>query len=426
MKIERYGVTAYGAGTVHHAPVVKAGNWVFGSGLRAVDENGAIASQVLRAGRPLDAPPKAEREARFIFERMQRQLAAAGSGMDRIARLDQYYPNWESVDPYHCARKAALAGKVAPSTSILVSGLLHRDAAMDIQVMAATAASGMSVQAVSSSTVGAPKESGYAPCLRAGDLIFVAGQLARDQSGDIAPQAMVPATQLWKGTRIKLETDYLVRQRLQPALEAAGSKLDLVLKAQVYLSREDDLPGFWQVWHEAFGGRVPPTTVVPVQHPGFGTHDARLEVNVIAAHADAAARVRDIECQVELPGAGMLPARRLDDLVFLAGLMALDADGLAPRARVDAGAPYFHDSAREQMADILDTASKILSAAGTSLDNVVRALHFQRDLRSFPSIYGEWRRLIGDVGLPFSAIQVNPSLFVPGADVIVDLTAYCG
>ena len=28
------------------------------------------AAQVLRAGRPLDAPPKAEREARFIFERM--------------------------------------------------------------------------------------------------------------------------------------------------------------------------------------------------------------------------------------------------------------------------------------------------------------------------------------------------------------------
>jgi hypothetical protein len=60
------------------------------------------------------------------------------------------------------------------------------------------------------------------------------------------------------------------------------------------------------------------------------------------------------------------------------------------------------------------------------LDNVVRALHFQRDLHDFPAIYGEWRRLIGDVGLPFSAIQVNPSLFVPGADVIVDLTAYCG
>jgi enamine deaminase RidA (YjgF/YER057c/UK114 family) len=426
MKIERYGVTAHGAGTIHHAPVVKAGNWVFGTGLRAVDESGAIAAQVLRAGRPLDAPPKAEREARFIFERMRRQLAEAGSDMSRVVRLDQYYPDWRSVDPYHCARKVALAGKVAPSTSILVGGLLNLDAAMDIQVMAATTASGMAVQPVSSSTVGAPKESGYAPCLRAGDLIFVAGQLARDQTGDIAPQAMVPATQLWKGTRIKLETDYLVRQRLQPALEAAGSKLDLVLKAQVYLSHEEDLPGFWQVWHDAFGGRVPPTTVVPVQHPGFGTLDARLEVNVVAAHADAAHRVHDVECDVELPGSGMLPARRLDDLLFVAGLMALDADGLVSRAQVDTMAPYFHDSAREQMADILAKAGKIFAAAGADLSNVVRALHFHRDLRSFPSVYAEWRRLIGDVGLPFSAIQVNPSLFVPGADLIVDLTGYCG
>lgn len=426
MTIERFGVTAHGAGTIHHAPVVKAGPWVFGTGLRAVDAQGLVAEQVLRAGRPLDAPPKAEREAQYIFEKMDRQLAAAGSALSQVVRLDQYYPDWQSVDPYHCARKAALAGKVAPSTSILVNGLLNLDAAMDIQVMATTLDSGMKIEAAAASTVGAPKESGYSPCLRAGDLIFVAGQLARDQSGDIAPEAIVPATQLWKGTRIKLETDYLIRKRLLPSLEAAGSNLDLVLKAQVYLSHEEDLPAFWQVWHAAFGGRVPPTTVVPVRHPAFGTRDARLEVNVVAAHADAAGRVRDIECDVDLIGSDMLPARSLDGLLFVAGLMAVDKTGLAPRARVTASTPYFHDSAREQMADILDKAGKIFAAAGSDLGNVVRALHFQRDLSTFASSYREWRKVIGDVGLPFSAVEVNPSLFVPGAELIVDLTGYCG
>ena len=69
-----------------------------------------------------------------------------------------------------------------------------------------------------------------------------------------------------------------MRKRLVPALEAAGSSLDAVLKAQVYLSHAEDLPFFWQSWAEAFGKRVPPTTVVPVRHPAFGTREATIEV----------------------------------------------------------------------------------------------------------------------------------------------------
>ncbi|MBV7484268.1 RidA family protein [Bordetella sp. BOR01] len=424
MTIKRYSVARYGSGNIVHAPVIRAGNWVFCTGLRAVAADGAIDAGVLKAGRPLDTPPKAEREAQFIFSKMDEQLRAAGSVLSLVARLDQYYPDWRSVDAYHCARKAALRGQVAPSTSVLVDGLLNVDAAMDIQVMAATLDSGLEVGPVATPKVGAPAESGYSPCLRAGDLIFVAGQLARDQSGNIAPEAMVPATQLWKGTRIKLETDYLVHQRLVPALQASQSGPDLILKAQVYLSREEDLPAFWQAWAAAFDGVVPPTTIVPVSHPAFGTRDATIEVNVIAAHESARGRIRDIECDVELICPDMMPARRLDDLLFVAGLMAIDRNGLVAQAGVNASAPYFDDSSGAQARDILQKAARIFQAGGTDLGNVVRALHFQRRLDNIPAIYAPWRDVLGDAGLPFSAVQVAPSLFVPGAELILDLIGY--
>ncbi len=424
MTIERFSTVSYGSARIVHVPVVRAGNWVFGTGLRAVDELGRLDQGVLRPDRPLDTPPKAEREAAFIFKAMQRQLQQAGTDLSRVARLDQYYPDWRAVDPYHCARKAAMKGKVSPSTSVLVDGLLNTDADMDIQVMAATSDSGFEVAPVVSPTLGAPAESGYSPCLRAGDLIFVAGQLARDSTGNIAPQARVPDTQLWKGTRIKLEADYLIRERLVPALIAGGSEMSLILKAQVYLSHEADLPAFWQVWERAFDGKVPPTTIVPVRHPAFGTRDATLEVNVIAAHSSARERVVDIDCDVELICPNMLAARRFDELLFCSGLMALDRDGLAPSAKVSAGTPYFDDSTGAQMADILEKAARIFAAAGSDLNNVVRALHFQTDLSTFSNAYEKWRNLIGDVGLPFSSVQVNPSLFVPGAELIVDLIGY--
>lgn len=423
--MQRYGITTYAGGALRHASMVRAGRWVFGSGLRAVDASGAPLAELRHPGRRLDAAPKAEREAAWVFGRMAALLEEAGSSLAQVVRLDQYYPGcWQAVDPYHTARKAAMKGRVAPSTSVLVSQLLSRGSEMDVQVMAAAHDSGLTVEPVSVSRVGAPKESGYSPCVRCGDLLFVAGQLARDDSGDLAPDALVPATQLWKGTRIKKETRYLIEHRLKPTLEAAGSEMDLVLKAQVYLSEETDLPAFWQEWSAAFKGAVPPTTVVPVKHPAFGTHEARIEVNLIAAHEQARGRLADVEMDGVLPFDGMLAARRLDELVFLPGLMAIDEHGLVESARIPAETPYFVDSVGRQMDDILDKAGRILDAAGSSLGQVARALHFHRDLAGFPAAHAPWRALLGETPLPFSAVGTGSGLFVPGAEVIVDLIGY--
>ncbi len=420
MSIERFGKTRYGNGDIVHAPFVRAGNWVFGSGLRATLANGLMDPAVLKSGRPLDAPPKAQREAEHIFEAMAAHLNTAGSAMSRVARLDQYYPDPRSVDPYHVVRKQALAGQVAPSTSIIVGGLLNCDAAMDVQVMAATAASGYTVERIKAD-LNAPQSSGYAPCIRVGDMVFVAGQLARDVAGNIAAEAQPPAGQQWNGTRIKLETEYLFRKRLLPALEAAGSHPDLVLKAQVYLSHPEDLPAFLLSWAQCFGKRIPPTTIVPVAHPAFGTIDATIEVNLIAAHASASARVKDVTCDVALIAEGMLPACTFDGLLFVAGLMAIDKNGLAPSAQVQPGAPYFHHSSRAQMTDILTKANTIFAAAGSDLSQIVRALHFHTDLAGFHGAYMAWDADLREAGLPFSAIGVADTMFVPGASVLLDL-----
>jgi enamine deaminase RidA (YjgF/YER057c/UK114 family) len=257
--------------------------------------------------------------------------------------------------------------------------------------------------------------------VRVGDLVFIAGQLARDATGALAAEAQVPPGQMWNGTRIKLETAYLVERRLAPALAAAGSDHALVLKAQVYLSHADDLPQFWAVWSDAFGGHVPPTTVVPVPHPAFGTRAATIEVNLVAAHRSAAPRVRDVACDVELVGRGMVPARVLDGLLFVAGLMGIEEGGVVARSRVTPSAPFFVDAAATQMADALDKARAIFAAAGTDLSQVTRAIHFHADLAEFRSGYLAWDPALRDAGLPFTAIEVDSTLFAPGARIILDL-----
>jgi enamine deaminase RidA (YjgF/YER057c/UK114 family) len=289
---------------------------------------------------------------------MRAELSAAGSSMSRVARLDQYYPDVRCVDAYHAARKEAFAaGQIAPSTSVIVSALSEADATVDVQVIAATDDSGYMPIPVQSG-LNRPDASGYTPCLRVGDLIFVAGQLARDASGKLAAH----------GTSD--ETDYIVRRRLVPALEAAQSRLDLVLKAQVYLSKPEDLPVFWVTWGKVFGERIPPTTVVALRHPAFLTSEATVEINVVAAHRSAASRIREIKCDTT--------ARAFDGLLFVAGLTG---------------------------EDVLEQAKRIFAAAGTDLSNVVRALYFHSNTKP------------KDPGFACSAVQVQ-------GDPIVDLWGY--
>jgi enamine deaminase RidA (YjgF/YER057c/UK114 family) len=232
---------------------------------------------------------------------------------------------------------------------VLVSKLRDPASQVDVQVMAATAASGYVPTEVHTG-LNRPDSSGYAPCLRVGDLIFIAGQLARDAAGELGAHG------------VGAETEYLVQHRLLPALRAAPSALDLVLKAQVYVSQPADIPAFWEVWNGAFGNRLPPTTVVPVRHPAFLTSTATVEVNLIAAHASARERVRDIPSEVK--------ARILDRLLFVGALSG-------PRA--------------------LAQAAEIFSAAGTDLTHVVRALFFHAD-GAAPA---------ADPGFPYSALEVE-------------------
>lgn len=291
---------------------VRAGPWIFGTGLRGDDPQ-------------------------LLFQRIKKELNEAGSSMSLVARLDQYYPDARCVAPYQAARKQAFAGRqVAPSTSVLVGGLRDPKAVVDVQVIAAASDSGYVLQEVGTG-LNRPETSGYAPCLRAGDLVFVAGQLARDAAGRLAA----------RGTAA--ETEYIFRQRLMPALEAAGSRPELVLKAQAYLSRPHEVSEFNKTWKDIFAGGVPPTTVVPVRHPAFLTAEATVEINVIAAHRSAAARMRRTEAGVE--------ARVLDGLAFAGGLAAPDMGSILEH--VESGFSvvrglFFHSDRSAQFAELRD------------------------------------------------------------------------
>jgi 2-iminobutanoate/2-iminopropanoate deaminase len=116
-----------------------------------------------------------------------------------------------------------------------------------------------------------PPKGAYSPAVRAGDFVFVSGQVPRDPrtgeevGGDIVAQS-----------RRTLEN-------LRLALEAAGASLDDLVSVTVYLADENDWGAFNDVYRATLRPPYPARAVV-----GAGLRGVLVEISGVA-HVGAAA-----------------------------------------------------------------------------------------------------------------------------------------
>jgi len=406
-------------GDILYAPGVRAGRWVFATGRAAMagfDESA-----------PRHGLSRHKVEAQHVFASFARVLEAGGTDRKNAVRIDQYYTGARVVDPYHEVRREFFGGQIPPSTSNLHQRLLLDGQDMEVQLIAAVPAKGFEPAQHRPANLPVHATSGYSPVLTCGDYVFVAGQTSealKTEEGPLDPQARMPAGHLWKGTPIKLETEFVIQRKLKPALEVVGNTLAEIVKAQVYLRDIEDIPAFNEVWAKHFPEAPPATAIITTSTPGFICEAGRIEINTISVRRGGATKKEVIDAGVPTPYAGQVQAIRAGDLLFLSGLMAVDERGaLAAAARIDPRRPFFGDAAQLQMDYMLERAQRICAKAGTSLANVVRAQQFHTDLAGFNAAWRAWQKHLPGQHLPFSAIEV-PALGVPGAVVMLDLWVY--
>lgn len=418
--VEPIGPVRLGDGRVHYAQGMKAGEWVFLTGHVASDFREGLDRSVLgKPGYPMLGLPKHRREGQFILDRFSALLEQAGTTIHHGLRLDQYYPTWKAVDPYHLARHATFKSRIPPSTSILMEGLILPEA--DIEASLVATLPSRTVEHIQVAAASSPATSGWSPVTRLGDWIFVAGQVPREEHG-LPPEAHVPEHSHWAGYEIRKQATYTINKRLRAALEAGGSSFESTVKAQVYLGNIEDLPHFLDVWHGFFGAPGPALTVVPAS--GFGPTQGIIEINVIALAENGATRKQVIEADVPSTMTHGPRAVRAGDLLFISGLLPVDEDGLVPSARGNPRMPHFQSSVQAQMRHMLASAQTICAAAGTSLENLVRVHQFHTDLGEFYPAFGVWEELLPGRPVPFSAVQVPGPLAAPGCTVMLDLWVY--
>ncbi len=403
---------------------VRAGRWLFATGQCGTDYVHALAPEVLQSGHPFDGPSKAHREARRLFQNVAEVLADGGLDPSHVVRIDQYYTSPDVVDAYHETRREFFNGQIPPSTSNLHRRFARAQQSMEVQVIAAVPGGNFDVR--HESRAGAYKihaSSGYSPALSAGDFRFIPGQTAealREDEPGLDPEAR-RGRGLWKGTPIKLETDFIIKRKLTPTLEAMNAGLDTVVKAQVYLRDQDDIPGFREVWARHFPVE-PATTIIATATPGFIMPESRIEINTVAL-LKGGKTTKQVVAPIPPLFQDGTTAIRAGDMLFVSGLMAVREGSLVSEAKSDPAQPFYAMPVKAELREILAQAEAICRAAGTSLKNAVRIQQFHSSLADLPATLEVWSEATDGMPLPLSAVEV-PWLPVPDARLQIDLWIY--
>ena len=106
----------------------------------------------------------------------------------------------------------------------------------------------------------------FAKAVRAGDFVFISGQLPMDTDGQLVPGS------------IEVQTRQVL-ENIRAALEETGCAMSDVVKTTCWLEDSRDFLGFNRVYAEFFGGDEPPARATVGSTLML---DARLEIEALA------------------------------------------------------------------------------------------------------------------------------------------------
>jgi len=403
---------------VPYAYAVKTGPWIFLTGHEAFDFDAGVTEAVSGPpGFPLFGRQHWRREGDFILQRVRQILQEFGSDLPHAVRLDQFYPTPAAVDPYHLARRAAFGDYIPPSTSVIMERCFGAESGISTSLIAVVPSPEYEIRKVYPKDVTVSASSGFVPTIICNDFVFVAGQMASGREHGLDPRAHVPDHTLWGGTEIRKQTEFIIQERLRPALEAAGSSLERSLKAQVYIHNVENFPDFVDVWTQFYRTIPCALTVVPTK--GFAMVGGIIEINLIAL-TNAARREKEVVA-ADIPAmAAYGPCVKAGGFLLPSGLMAIGRDGHVTGRTISPGFPGLSHAGYTQAATVHDYAEALCKAAGTSLAKIMRAQYFVSDLEAFPGIAMAWTGRFGAQPLPFACIQTPPEMPAPGMALIAD------
>ncbi len=351
-------------------------------------------------------------QTRYIMENLKRTLAAAGCALDDVVKAQVFLTDLNDFAGFDEVWKSYFPVP-PPRTTVGTTGLLIKDTLVEIDIIAHTPERGAHTVVTSGN---AKPIAFYSEATETGGLLFLAGQLASDFKTGVAPEARRDPAFPFYGSDIKLQTRYIM-ENLKRTLAAAGSSLEAVVKAQVFLTDLADFAAFDEVWRAYFPVPPPRTTVGT---SGLLIKDTLVEIDLIAYVPKAGWTHEVITSSNAKPIANYSEAVVIGPYVFAAGQLASDfKTGVPAEARKHPAFPYYGSDIKLQTRFIMENLKRTLAAAGSSLQQVVKAQVFLTDLNDFAAYDEVWREYF-DVPPPRTTVGTT-GLLIKDTLIEIDL-----
>ncbi|MBI3050801.1 MAG: hypothetical protein HYY76_21125 [Acidobacteria bacterium] len=281
----------------------------------------------------------------------------------------------------------------------------RRDFLLSGVTLAATLASAKAARAQGESALSvksverlAGSPASYAYAVKAGPWLFLNGHEAYDFEKGLAPEVEGPAGNRLSGRPpLRREADYILR-RMRTILKEFGSNLPNAVRLDQYYTSGAAVSAYHLARFAEFGAYIPPSTSIIMER----CFSARANI-----HTSLIAVVPGPEWTVEkmtLPGepisaSGYTPAVVVDDFVFVAGNQALQDGRLAPGVGVPATSRWQGETSfRRQVHYVIEQRLvPSLQAAGSSLEQSLKAQVYIRGVEHFPDFLDVWSQYFRDI-----------------------------
>jgi len=253
---------------------VKAGPFLFHSGLPATDFAAGIP-----VGKDPDFPfyrDNAEDQIEYVLANMERCARAAGTTLKNAVKSQHYHVDREDFHNIDKVWKKYMPVP-PPRSSMEIKGFMIPGALTTANLITLIPDARHQKEEVRYDKQFHPSMRGvnFSPAIRAGDWVFLAGQVASDFK---TPVFGVHPKMPYHGSDIEIQTEYVLNN-LKEFLEYCGSSLDYVVNALIYLLDINDYRGFERVYRRMVPN-PPATTVIP--STGIMFHGPLIEIDFIA------------------------------------------------------------------------------------------------------------------------------------------------
>jgi reactive intermediate/imine deaminase len=399
----------------HYTEATVAGGLVFLAGQLASDFKNGVPVEARKDPNFPFYGSDIKLQTRFILNNIKNTLQAAGCTFADVVKAQVFLTDLKDFAAFDEVWREFFAVP-PPRTTVGTSGLLVKDTLIEIDLISALADSGGLI-AVSSSN---PKPlAAYTEATRTGDFVFAAGQLASDFKTGVPKEARKDPNFPFYGSDIKLQTRFVL-EHLKATFAAAGTTLDHVVKAQVFLTDLDHFAAFDEVWREYFKVPPPRTTVGVTD---LLIKDTLIEIDLIAYVPGGATKHEVIaDTGNPRPIANYSEAVTVGGFVFAAGQLATDfKTGVPKDARKDPNFPFYGSDIKLQTKYILENLKRTLTASGSSFEKVIKAQVFLIDLNDFAGFDEVWRQYF-PVPPPRTTIGTT-GLLIKDALIEIDIIA---